>query len=143
MTASKRILRRVFNVGATDVRIHRTRIITAVLVLALAGAAQAADLFTPPLTMDSEFLRCEIVNLSSTSRAVTIEVRNSSGTVLGSPLIIGNLQPHGVASTSQSNPAGVRPSYCKFVVEGAKSNYRASGCIADATECTAAAVPAK
>jgi hypothetical protein len=55
-----------------------------VLVLALAGTVQAAQLFSPPMFPDSDAnLECLIVNVSDVTHAVTITARNINGDDVG------------------------------------------------------------
>lgn len=99
-------------------------LLTLVLGLtSLAGAAQAATLFTPPLVPDGENqLDCYLVNVSDQVRQATIEVRNRDGVVLESVEV--TLKPGAEAVATVL--AGELPRYCGFVVEGGRSHFRAS-----------------
>ena len=59
-------------------------VLATAFVLGLSGAAQAADLFTPPLfPASSDVLVCEAANVSTATRTVRIQLIDSTGTVVG------------------------------------------------------------
>jgi hypothetical protein len=94
----------------------------------MAGAVQAATLFTPPLVPDgANQLDCYIINVSDKERTVTIEVRNREGEAVLPP-VEATLKPgeERVAVAPASASPSDAPRYCKFIVEGKPSNYRAS-----------------
>jgi hypothetical protein len=105
--------------------LKRTLVIA--LVLVLSGAAQAAQLFTPPLVPeDGRDLNCNIVNVGSRTKTVRILLLNVAGDVVKDT---GNfdLNPGEVGFEFEDESLG--PLYCKFIVEGRKKNYRASSCV--------------
>src|SRR3989442_15398140 len=55
------------------------------LTLGLVGRARAADIFPPPLqAQDTNDLNCRVLNTSSTTAAVAIEIRNHVGGLIAS-----------------------------------------------------------
>jgi hypothetical protein len=103
------------------------RTLTLFLLLGLvlmAGVAQAVTLFTPPLFPDGDSqIDCYLVNVSNEVRHVTIEVLNRDGELVREPVVV-VLYP-GTEEVA-SAPASDKPRYCKFVVDGTRSNVRAS-----------------
>jgi len=124
-----------------DIHIRRTRIITAALVFALAGAAQAAQMFTPPLQgAAGTALQCNILNASNRDRDLTIRFLDQDGNPTLPDFVVQNMPPGFVAGTAQGTVVGTR--YCHFIVQGGKNEYRASGCIISGGKCISA-VPAQ
>lgn len=92
------------------------------LILAV-GAAEATELFTPPLVPEgNNVLDCYLVNVSDQTRAVKIRVLNREGEVLES--IETTLDP-GQENVARAG-SDSQPRYCQFIVEGKKSHFRAS-----------------
>lgn len=109
------------------------------------GAAQAATLFTPPLVPDGvNQLDCYIINVSDKERTVTIEVRNREGETVLPPVTV-TLQPgeERVAVAPASDVPSDAPRYCKFIVEGNPSNYRASVLVEEPGVGSISALPAE
>lgn len=107
----------------------RVSLVIAVIVgtFTLAGAAQGAVILSPPLFMaGTNEVECNIVNISDVDRDVTVEVWSAQGFPLAScftgPLAAG----HGFACRGSVVPS---MRYCRFVVEGAKANFRAAVCL--------------
>lgn len=95
-----------------------------VLTLGTATAAPAAVLVTPALTPgSSDFLICEIINVSTKAREVTIQVLNGSGGSLGAATV--TVQPGALTASSRSGGMVPGAGYYKFTVPGSKSSYRA------------------
>jgi hypothetical protein len=93
----------------------------------VAGAAPAPEptttLFSPPLVPGGKnVLDCYLVNVSDKTRAVKITALTKEGVVVAT--FDGKLKP------GQENVAKIdaskSPRYCKFVVEGTRSDFRAS-----------------
>ena len=101
------------------------------LSLVLAGAVHAATLFTPPLVPEgNNLLDCYLTNVSDKTHAVTIEVLNREGDAVV-PTVEATLNPgeERVATAQASDSPTDAPRYCKFVVEGGRTNYRASALV--------------
>ena len=93
-------------------------------VVVTAAAAQAATLFSPPLVpLGDNQLDCYLLNVSDEVRGATIVVLNREGQPVVEPVSV-TLQPG--EERVATAPASDEPRYCKFVVEGARFNYRAS-----------------
>ncbi|MEW6267679.1 MAG: hypothetical protein AB1689_00110 [Thermodesulfobacteriota bacterium] len=92
----------------------------------LAGGASAAELVTPPIQVTAGNSGvCLITNSSNKAREVTVEVRGGpSGNVIftNGPVV---LQPRRVFGAGSGDGPGFF--YCRFIVEGPKSAFRASG----------------
>jgi len=105
---------------------RRIALLTTVLMLTLAGAAQAAVLVTPLfMALGTNDADCTIVNVGNQPRTVTIDVVSSLGTVQES--FTGLVNPGTIGLEFESNPGGSR--YCRFTVEGGKQTWRAAGCV--------------
>jgi hypothetical protein len=114
-------------------------------VVLLAGVAQSAVLFTPPLVPDgSNVLDCYLTNVSEKTRQVTIKVLNRFGEDVVEP-VSANLNPgeERVATAEASDDPSEAPRYCKFVVEGARSDYRGSALVRKEGEGSISALPAQ
>jgi len=100
----------------------------ALLLLLAGGSAQAADtLFTAPLVPEgASLLDCYIVNVSNKTRSVVIQVFNRAGGLLES--VPATLAPgeERVATVPASDDPSEAPRYCKFELNGNKSEFRAS-----------------
>lgn len=97
--------------------------ILAFSVVALAAAADAAVLHTPPLTGGLPII-CEIKNIGKKPAEVTIENILTGGTLHISKLTK-TIAPEVSAFLSFSGSASV----CRFTVTGSKRNFVASGCV--------------
>jgi hypothetical protein len=101
-------------------------VMIAISCMILGGAAaEAADLFTPPLFVgDNQLVACEIVNVGGKTRTFQLEIIDSAGIVQGSG---GNTLAPG-----QSGGGGIASSsifglfYCHFIVQGGVDNFRAA-----------------
>ncbi len=96
------------------------------LTLGTVGSAHAAaELYTPlQLVGNEDILRCSIINVGTKARVVVIEVFTISGSrVTGSDV---NVNPGAGNSLIVSGSQISTSSFCKFTVEGSKSQYRAS-----------------
>lgn len=111
---------------------------TALLVLMLAGAAQAAELFTSLLFLGDNQLRCTIVNVSDQPQSTTIQpIDRFNNPVSGFTTILdpGEGSFLGVSALSDG--------YCKFMVSGKKEFFRANAVIFQPGVGTIAVVPAQ
>jgi hypothetical protein len=111
----------------------------------VAGAAQSATLFTPPLVPDgNNVLDCYLTNVSDKTRQVTIKVLNRLGEDVVEP-VLAKLNPgeERVATAEASDDPSDAPRYCKFVVEGSRSDYRGSALVRKEGEGSISAVPAQ
>src|SRR5262249_54484810 len=63
-----------------------TKIVTTIAVLvAVSGAAQAADLYTPPIwggNSNQQYILCKIANVTTKNKIVNVEVLGSTGSQL-------------------------------------------------------------
>jgi hypothetical protein len=92
----------------------------------LLGAAvtEAADMYTPPVFIDNEFVNCQITNITGQTRSFQFEIINSSGVVVASG---GNtLGPGQSGFGGASSPSITGLLYCHFIETGQKTNYRAA-----------------
>jgi hypothetical protein len=99
--------------------------LVSVLILAVAGAAGAETLISPPLFIDfRDGVTCYILNVSAKDRTVDIQVINGSGTVI---VDSGSLT---VAPGHTKQEGGGVPDsdtyYCKFTTSSGKGDYRAA-----------------
>jgi hypothetical protein len=93
-------------------------------LVAASPVARAATLFTAPLPGGGAGVFCQVVNVSSAPRDVTIEVRDANALVV-------NTQTCAALAVSRSCSlavpgAGTSPHSCRFDVNGAKTTVRAS-----------------
>jgi|GEM_PF-5304033 len=110
-------------------------------LILVAGATQAATLFTPPLVPEGgNLLDCYVVNVSGKERAVTIVVLNREGEAVLPPVEV-TLNP-GEEKVATA-PAGLSPRYCKFDVEGGRSFFRASVLVREPDVGSISALPAE
>jgi hypothetical protein len=111
-----------------------------ILVAALSGSALAGTLTTPPLTAgDGNSLVCQITNVGTQPRTVTIEVFGfctsscaggpGDGLLLDSitPPPVGPLQTLSLTVPDIAAP-NVSPHVCRFTGSGGKKSYRATAC---------------
>jgi hypothetical protein len=116
-------------------------LIAAALVAVFSGAAYAATLTSPPLTPgNGNELRCEITNLSSQARTVTIEVIGfctsacPPGANAGDGNILATVSPllgplnTGFAVVADLSTPSITPHFCRYTVQGGKKTWRASAC---------------
>jgi hypothetical protein len=104
----------------------RRTIAALVLVLALSGPVQAAQLFSPPLFPDADSnLECVIVNVSEVIHAVTITALNSDGTTAATQFL--TLLP--LQTGSHLETTSPTATACQFTVDGEKTDYRAAVCV--------------
>lgn len=105
----------------------RKPITIALTLLALAATADAATLFTPPLSHQVWFgteVSCRLVNVADRPTKVRIQSINRNGNVdndSGAILV----QPHEIV---QVRTEGSGRSYCRFDVMGNPDRVRASAC---------------
>ena len=102
---------------------------TLVFSIALAGIAQGAELFTPPLAATSiaedNFGECVATNISDTTRDVVVQGFNSEGViVINTSFTVDPNKTRGV-SLSENNATGPVV-FCKFTFKGSASNFRAA-----------------
>jgi hypothetical protein len=102
----------------------RRTFITTMLVLALSGVAQAAELFTPPFVISDGLFECRILNVSTTDRTVQVQLFDTSGNVIEDSGEV-TLEPLGDLLASAGTTKF--PFFCKFTVQGGKGSIRASG----------------
>jgi hypothetical protein len=108
------------------------------LMLILRGAATAATLYSPPLIPEAAGrLVCHVVNVSTKTLDITLEMYSFGGTLLGSFDCLGPVTAGGTCATN-STDNGVR--YCKVIVSN-KNTVRGSLMALSADNVTTAAVP--
>ena len=91
--------------------------------LVLVSSASAATLFSPPLVAEgTHVLDCYLVNVSNQSRQVTIQVFGRDGQVVHTVQTILDPGKEDVARTTSAQLGR----YCKFIVDGKKSDFRGS-----------------
>lgn len=124
------------------------RLLTPIVLLGfllLAGAAESATLFTPPLVPDgNNVLDCYLSNISTKTRQVTIHVFNRLGEDVVEP-VSAMLNPgeERVATAAASDDPSEAPRYCKFVVEGSRTDYRGSALVRKEGEGSISAIAAE
>jgi hypothetical protein len=99
-------------------------VIAAVCLLLAAAITEAADMYTPPVFVDNEFVNCQVTNISAQTRTFQFEIINSSGIIVaqgGNTLGPGQSGFGGAASASIHGLL-----YCHFIVSGQKTNFRAA-----------------
>jgi hypothetical protein len=98
---------------------------TIALWFVFAVAADAAELFSAPLKSEGDNLfDCRIVNVGSSTRTVTIEIFEENGTfVTDKTTTLGPGQGDDRGTSVNGN------FYCKFTVQGGKTQYRASASV--------------
>ncbi len=101
---------------------------SAFVLLALATTADAATLFTPPMSYQLWFgtdVECKITNVANSPTTVRARSMSQQGNVQQDS---GNvvLAPHESVELSGGNGAG--RTYCRFDVQGSKRRVRASIC---------------
>jgi hypothetical protein len=124
--------------------------IGALLGAALAAQAGAAELSTPPIASKfaNTFLTCAIQNASAkstTARVQIVEIPSGSIVTDSGDQVVASLAGLSAAAVSAigcsngdcpcPNSSGVScapfsgTAYCRFVVKGSKTKYRAAGCV--------------
>ncbi|HEV8579076.1 MAG TPA: hypothetical protein VGX68_08320 [Thermoanaerobaculia bacterium] len=93
------------------------------LSLLFAGSVSAVTLFSPPLVPEgNNVLDCYLVNVSNQAREVRIQIFSREGDVIET--VKTTLEP-GEEDVARAG-ANLLPRYCKFVVAGKKTDFRAS-----------------
>ena len=111
-----------------------TLLVTATLVLGLAGAAHAANLVAGPLNT-STTCSCLIVNVTNGPKTIHIQLLNKGGVVVpGGELLPVLLEAGDVAGVTA--PGEGQAHYCKFI-NAAAASFRAT------MICEETAVPAR
>ena len=103
-----------------------TSVILVVCCLLVVGAAaEGAEMFSPPVFVSTnEEVICRIVNISDQTRSFTFEIIDISGVVRISG---GNIiAPNGSSFAGGGGALISGQFYCRLVVSGAKTNYRAA-----------------
>ena len=111
----------------------------------VAGAVESATLFTPPLVPDgNNVLDCYLTNISTKTRQVTIRVFNRLGEDVVDP-VSAKLNPgeERVATAAASDDPSEAPRYCKFEVEGSRTDYRGSALVRKEGEGSISAIAAE
>jgi len=113
----------------TMILLHRNstmmllRSLAAVLAIAAAPAMAGSVPFTPPLFPDGgNQLDCYLLNVSGGEREVRIEVFTKDGVVLAGQTLTLAAGTERVVTV----PAYSQPRYCKFSVDGLRSDVRGS-----------------
>lgn len=107
---------------------------------ALAGAAHAAVLVSPPLVAEGDNLfDCYLVNVGARPRAVTIEVFNRDGQVVATVKTTLDAGQEDVARATSD----LVPRYCRFTVQGDRRNFRASVLVRQTSVGAISALPAE
>jgi len=115
---------------------------SAALALASAGPLQAAVMASAPalhLYPATQTIYCDIVNLNTTPKDVTIEVVDYFGVVTTGPST-STLAPF--QGTALGEGGGLQGAYCRFTVSGSAKKYRAMAIYDNGTSYTVA-VPAQ
>ncbi len=100
----------------------RTVVITVACVLFACAAAEAADLYSPPLFVDyNQLVVCDIANVSTQTGTVKFEIINPTGTVVSSsdPLTI---EPGIIRGGGAGGPEIYGLHYCHFILGGLNKN---------------------
>lgn len=104
-----------------------------VFIFAIAGASQAATLYTAPLEMDfvdnqDLSLVCTAANVSQWSKTITIDIINIDGESIAN--VSDTVKPGARLGVTQGSDNGNSTTlHCKIDVNGGKSSVRASACI--------------
>ena len=107
--------------GADHVDAHRT--VGLVISPYVKRKSLDSTLYTPPLFPDgSNQLDCYLLNISDETREARIEVLTKDAERVGHDKV--TLKPG--TEKVVSVPANLAPRYCKFEVEGKRSNWRGS-----------------
>lgn len=104
-------------------RIKMFIIATAATLALTATAAQAATVYTPPLTAEPGGTHaCSVANVSTKALEVTIEILGSAGTVLNTT------GPNFLAArrTASMETSNSSRRYCRVIVKGRKGKIRVS-----------------
>ena len=101
----------------------RMLVIATVTLAFTTTAAQAARVYTPPLSAEvGGSHTCQVVNVSKKNRTVNIEVISNQGVVLSGsgPIILGAGQSASVGTITANRR------YCRVTVKGGKKTIRVS-----------------
>ena len=97
---------------------------SAAAVVLWSGAAAADVLFTPPLVAEGDrLLDCYLANVGQVKRNVKIAVLDAKGNAVVGPLQVTLAPGEEKVARAEADQLG---RYCKFTVQGQKSEYRAS-----------------
>ncbi len=120
-------------------KILKTLVIAFAFMLFMTAAAEAVELFTPPLIVGgTDQLSCQIVNVTAFSRPVfQIQLIDLSGIVV-QETAFQIILPAGEAASISANVSG----YCRFSVN-AKSYFRAGAGIIGTTGSNSVFAPAQ
>jgi len=123
-------------------RTYMTLGIVVLLAVVGSGTAEAARLYTAPITPQTdEGIRCIILNVGKKARRMAATVIDPFG-VAPQPNFL-TVQPGAVIASTTSVGAQIN-GYCQFTFEGSKRDVRAAGCAADGLlRCTTAMVEAR
>ena len=121
----------------------RAIVLTVAVMLLMVGAAEAADLYTPPLAYGSnDIATCDITNVSAQTRSFTFQLIDTSGTVRVSGA--NTLPPGASGGGGTGGPTLVGELfYCHFDVGGTKAQFRAAIKRRDSSGGDIVAVPAE
>jgi hypothetical protein len=118
----------------------RRVLITTALIFALSATALAAELFTSPLiTSGNNQFQCRILNVSKTALMVRVQLFDTQKSVIDDS---GDVELAPLGDLSASGASVDNPFFCKFTVQGKKTNIRASASIVEAGT-TIVSVPAE
>jgi hypothetical protein len=97
---------------------------SAAVAVLWSGAAAADVLFTPPLVAEGDrLLDCYLANVGQVQRTVKIVVLDAKGKAVVGPLAVTLAPGEEKVARAEANLLG---RYCKFTVQGPKSDFRAS-----------------
>lgn len=94
-----------------------------VLLIGLTVAAEAAELFTPPLTSYNGVFRCQAVNVSGRAQNIKTEFLDYLGSTLAyaGPY---SIPPGNVLDSAINAPASPSIVYCKITADGGAKSVR-------------------
>jgi hypothetical protein len=114
--------------------------LSAALLSAPAAAEHTHTLFTPPLFPDgSNQLDCYILNVSDETREARIDVFTKDAVLVGHDKV--TLAPG--TEKVVTVPSNLAPRYCRFEVEGRRSDFRASILVREPGRGSISALPAE
>lgn len=104
---------------------RRSVLIAIVLSVGLTVTAEAAELFTPPLTTHGGVFRCQAVNVSDTARDIKIEYLDYLGATRAwagpYSILPGNVLDSAI---NAAPPPAISIVYCKITVDGGAKTVR-------------------
>lgn len=103
-----------------------SRLLSSLVVAVLwLGAAEAADMYTPPLYVgEGQLVACEITNISGQTRTFTFEIVAADGSISASG---GNILAPGQSGGGGAASPLIRGlHYCHFDAAGQKTQWRAA-----------------